>query len=77
MEESSADLPNPTPELTSREHEVLVLLAQGNSNKEVAGVLGISVRTVEWHRSQLMHKLSLQSMSALMRYAIRNKVVEP
>lgn len=77
MEESGMKLPGPTASaLTKRELEVLVLLAKGNSNKEVASILSISVRTVEWHRFQVMHKLSLQSMSALVRFAIRNKIVE-
>ena len=77
MEESGMKLPGPTPSaLTNRELEVLALLAKGNANKEVASILSISVRTVEWHRSQVMHKLNLQSMSALVRFAIRNKIVE-
>ena len=77
MEESGIELPGPTPSaLTNRELEVLVFLAKGNSNKEVATILGISVRTVEWYRFQVMHKLNLQSMSALVRFAIRNKIVE-
>lgn len=63
--------------LTSRERELLQLLAEGKSNKEAAGTLGISVKTVESHRAAVMHKLRLKSVSDLVRYAIRNKIIEP
>lgn len=62
-------------ELTPREREVIQLLAEGKSNKEVASALGVSVRTAEAHRAHLMHKLKLGSLSDLVRYAIRNKIV--
>lgn len=62
--------------LTPREREVIQLVAEGRSNKEVAANLNISVKTVEVHRSHLMHKLNLTSVSELVRYAIRNKIVE-
>ena len=62
--------------LTSREREIVQLLAEGKSNKEVAGVLGISVRTVETHRSNIMLKLDLHSVVDLVRYAVRNRIVE-
>lgn len=62
--------------LTSREREIVQLLAEGKSNKEVAGVLGISVKTVETHRAAVMRKLGLSSASELVRYAIRNKIIE-
>ena len=52
------------------------LLAEGKSSKEVAAILGISVRTVETHRAAIMKKLGLKSFSELIRYAIRNKIVE-
>jgi DNA-binding NarL/FixJ family response regulator len=63
--------------LTGREREIAQLLAEGKSNKEVAAALGISVKTVEAHRTNIMHKLNLHSFSDLVRYAIRNKIVEP
>lgn len=62
--------------LTSREREILKLLAEGKSNKEVAAALNISVKTVEAHRANLMHKLNLSSLSDLVHYAIRNEIVE-
>jgi len=56
--------------LTGREREVLQLLAEGKSNKEVASTLGISTRTAETHRADIMRKLHLKSLSDLVRYAI-------
>ncbi|MBA2270394.1 MAG: response regulator transcription factor [Chthoniobacterales bacterium] len=63
-------------DLTAREREILRLLAEGQSNKDVATNLGISVRTAETHRAALMHKLSLDSIASLVRYAIRNQIIE-
>jgi len=63
--------------LTAREREIVQLLAGGKSNKEAADLLGISVKTVETHRAHMMAKLNLHSMSDLVRYAIRNQLVEP
>jgi DNA-binding NarL/FixJ family response regulator len=63
-------------QLTAREREALQLIAEGKSNKEVADVLGISVRTVETHRLHLMRKLKVRSVSELTRYAIRNRIIE-
>lgn len=63
--------------LTPREREVLQLLAEGRTNKEVADVLGIGVKTAETHRTNLMRKLSVRSLPDLVRYAIRNHLVEP
>src|SRR6185437_3512646 len=60
--------------LTAREREILQLLAQGKSNKEVATALYISVRTVETHRSNMMSKLNLHSMAELVRYALKNQI---
>jgi len=53
------------------------LLALGSSNKEVAKTLGVSVRTAETHRGVLMRKLGLDSLAALVRYAIRNNIIDP
>jgi len=63
--------------LTAREREIVQLLAEGKSNKEVADVLGISVKTVETHRTNIMRKLRFHSISELVRYAIRNQIVSP
>jgi DNA-binding NarL/FixJ family response regulator len=63
--------------LTPREREVLQLLAEGQSNKEVAAALDISPKTVETHRARIFAKLHLHSMNELVRYAIRNQVIEP
>jgi two-component system, NarL family, response regulator NreC len=63
--------------LTSREGELVQLLAEGKSNKEAAAALGISIRTVESHRATIMNKLALRSVTDLVRYAIRNKIIEP
>lgn len=63
--------------ISKREREVFTLLAAGYSNKQIAGVLNISVRTTESHRFHVMHKLNVRSLSELIRLAIRNKIVEP
>jgi len=62
--------------LTQREREIVQLLAEGKSNKEVAGVLNISVRTAETHRANIMLKLNLHSIVELVRYAVRNRIIE-
>jgi len=63
--------------LTSREREIVQLIAEGQSSKEAASTLGISVKTVEAHRANIMRKLRLRSVSDLVRYAIRNKIAQP
>ena len=63
--------------LTSREQEIMQLLVQGRTNKEVGALLGISARTVESHRWNIMNKLQLDTFSDLVRYAVRKKMVEP
>lgn len=62
--------------LTGREREIVQLVAEGQSNKEVADKLGISVRTAETHRAHILRKLNLDSVAGLVRYAIRNKMIE-
>jgi DNA-binding NarL/FixJ family response regulator len=69
--------PSPGGVLTSREREVLQLLAEGKSNKETASALGISVMTVETHRSNIMHKLGAHSVAELVHYAVRHKIITP
>jgi len=71
-----SEVETPTDRLTPREREIVQLVAEGKSNKEVSTALNISVKTVEAHRSHIMHKLNLSSVSDLVRYAIRNKIVE-
>jgi len=61
--------------LTPREREVVQLLAEGRSTKEVASALGLSVKTAETHRSNIMRKLQLHSVSDLVLYAVRNNIV--
>jgi DNA-binding CsgD family transcriptional regulator len=63
--------------LTAREREVLQLLAEGKSNKEVGCLMGLTVKIAETHRAALMRKLGLDSLSDLVRYAARNRVIEP
>lgn len=72
------DAPPPAtqePSLTQREREVLKLLAEGRSNKEVAAALDISIQTVETHRANLMRKLGLHSITELVHYAVRHKII--
>ena len=63
--------------LTSREREIVQLLAEGKSSKEVASSLCISVKTAETHRANIMRKLQLHTISELVRYAVRNQIIEP
>ena len=53
------------------------LVAEGHSNKQIAKVLSVSIKTVETHRAAIMRKLELTSTAALVRYAVRNKLIEP
>jgi two-component system response regulator NreC len=61
--------------LTEREREVLQLLAEGKSNKEVATILDLSTYTVETHRTNLMHKLNLHNTAEIVLYAVRKKII--
>jgi DNA-binding NarL/FixJ family response regulator len=63
--------------LTVREVEILQLLAEGKTAKEVASILGIATKTSDTHRTNIMRKLNLHSIAELVRYAVRNKIVEP
>jgi DNA-binding NarL/FixJ family response regulator len=74
---SSARVPEiRTSRLTSREREIVQLLSEGKSSKEVASSLGISVKTAETHRANIMRKLEIHSVSELVRYAVRNQIIE-
>jgi len=66
-----------TPGLTRREGQIVQMLAEGKANKEVASNLRISVKTVETHRAAIMRKLGFTSITELVRYAIRNKLIRP
>jgi DNA-binding NarL/FixJ family response regulator len=66
---------NDRQKLSAREIETLRLLSEGKSNKEIAGVLFLSVRTVETHRANIMTKLNLHSIGELVHYAIRNNII--
>lgn len=69
--------PAPGSELTAREREIVQLVAEGRSTKEVASRLGISLKTAENHRANMMRKLKLKTATELVRYAIRNKIIQP
>jgi DNA-binding NarL/FixJ family response regulator len=69
--------PRRSERLTSREREVLQLLAEGQANKEIAATLGITTKTAETHRARIMAKLEIHSITELVRYAIRNRIIEP
>ena len=72
---AKSELP-PEP-LSLREREVLQLIAEGKTTKEVAVVLGVSAKTVESHRTRLMAKLNIHETASLVRYAIRRGLVQP
>jgi len=63
--------------LSGRERQVLQLIAEGRSTKDVASLLGISVKTAESHRSRLMQKLDIHETASLVRYAVRRGLVQP
>jgi DNA-binding NarL/FixJ family response regulator len=65
------------PRLTPREREIIQLLAEGHRNKKIAQMLGISIKTVETHRTALMRKIGVRSIVELVRYAVRNNLTEP
>lgn len=63
--------------LTSRERQIVQMLAEGKTSKEVATALDISIKTADTHRANIMRKLDLHTIADVVRYAIRNKLVEP
>jgi DNA-binding NarL/FixJ family response regulator len=66
---------DPFAQLTGREREVLVLIAEGQSNKEIATKLGIGVRTIETHRERIMRRLDIHSVAGLTKFAIANGMI--
>ena len=65
------------PALTPRQRQVLVLIAEGKSTKEIAKELGVSFKTAAAHRTNLMQKLNIHNLAHLVRYAIRHGLLEP
>jgi DNA-binding NarL/FixJ family response regulator len=74
---SAGTSPPPTAGLTERQREILQLLAEGHSTKEIAFRLGLSVKTVETHRARLMERLGIHDLAGLVRYAVRTGLVSP
>jgi DNA-binding NarL/FixJ family response regulator len=74
--ENEDDNPQNELRLTTRQKQILQLLAEGNSSKEVAAALNISMKTAETHRANIMRRLDCHSVTELVRYAIRNHVIE-
>jgi DNA-binding NarL/FixJ family response regulator len=66
----------PLERLTPREREILQLVAEGRTSKEIAAALNVSDKTVEAHRANLTNKLNLHSVAELVRYAVRNEIIE-
>jgi DNA-binding NarL/FixJ family response regulator len=73
---ATADAALPATRLTPRQREIVQLLAEGKSSKEVAVALGLSVKTAETHRANIMRRLDCHSVSELVRYAIRNNIIQ-
>ncbi|MDQ8201892.1 response regulator transcription factor [Pelagicoccus sp. SDUM812003] len=67
---------SPQDSLTDREREVLIMIANGNSNKDIAAILGLSVKTVDNHRCSMMRKLNLHNVASITRYAMEHRMVE-
>lgn len=76
-EETSSESPEAESERpTAREREIIQLLAEGKTTKEAAASLGISVKTAETHRANVMRKLQVHSVTGLVLYAVRNRIIE-
>ena len=76
MQSDKAAAANPGEKLTRREREIVQLLAEGQTTKEVADYFSISVKTAETHRAAIMSKLRVRNVAQLVRYAIRNNIIE-
>jgi DNA-binding NarL/FixJ family response regulator len=72
----SESIPTGVERLTSREREIVQLLAERKSNKQIAKLLQLSVKTVETHRAAVMRKLEVSSLAELVRFAVRNQLVQ-
>jgi DNA-binding NarL/FixJ family response regulator len=75
--ERVGSLSSPIEQLTARQREILQLIAEGKNTKEIAGMLDISIKTVEAHRLQLMARLDIHDVPGLVRYAIRSGLISP
>jgi DNA-binding NarL/FixJ family response regulator len=71
----AAGAEGPVETLTPRQREILQLIAEGRNTKEIAGMLGISIKTAEAHRSQLMDRLGIHDVAGLVRYAVRTGMI--
>ena len=71
----SGDMEKNTDPLTDREREVLQLIAEGHTSREIADILHVSVSTVDTHRKKIMDKLSIHNTSGLVKYALKNKII--
>src|SRR5579883_649674 len=76
LAESGATQPEGPGKLTNRERQVLAMIAEGHSNKEMASKLGVGVRTIETHRERMMAKLDIHSVAGLTKFAIANGIVK-
>jgi len=76
-EEKASDKGEAVPVLTSREREVLQLLAEGRSAKEIAVILNLSVKTVEYHKYRMMENLGIKTLAELVRYAVKEGISGP
>jgi DNA-binding NarL/FixJ family response regulator len=74
---SASAAPDPLAGLTTRQREILQLVAEGKSSKEIASLLDLSVKTVESHRGQIMERLGVHDLTGLVRFAIRVGLVSP
>ena len=77
LERVGGETIGPFERLTPRQREVLQLVAEGNTTKEIARKLSLSAKTVEMHRSQLMTALDIHDIASLVRYAIRMGLIAP
>jgi DNA-binding NarL/FixJ family response regulator len=76
-EELSASAGAPSEILTPRQREILQLIAEGRTTKEIAGILDVSLKTVDTHRTQLMERLGIHDVAGLVRYAVRTGLISP
>lgn len=72
-----SERPTQATALRDRERQVLQLVAEGKTTKDIATILGISVKTAEWHRSKIMERLDIHDTAGLVRYAIRQGLIQP
>ena len=73
----AGNTPLPGVPLTDREIQIIRFIVEGRSSKQVAGLLGLSTRTIEGHRTHIMHKMRFTNLSELVRFAVRNQLVKP